>query len=125
MDDTDAADAEPGWVDRFVECTNRDLNMPRALAVAWEVARSPLADAVKRATLLQFDRVLGLGLAQWKGASQEIPAEVLEMVQQREEARSTRDYATADGLRDRIGAAGFEVEDLPDGPTLRQRERLG
>ena len=44
---------------------NDDLNLPRALAVAWEVLRGDLPPAVKRATLAQFDDVLGLGLAEW------------------------------------------------------------
>ena len=38
------------------------LNMPRALALTWEVVKSDLPDAVKKATVLAFDKVLGLNL---------------------------------------------------------------
>ena len=45
---------------RFSNEINDDLNVPRALAVAWEVLRGDLPPAVKRATLARFDDVLGL-----------------------------------------------------------------
>ena len=39
-----------------------------------------------------------------------------ELAKQRAEARAKKDFATADAIRDRIKAAGIEVEDTPDGP---------
>ena len=38
---------------------------------------------------------------------------------EREQARRDRDFAKADALRDELAAAGFTVEDTPDGPMLR------
>lgn len=61
------------------------------------------------------------GLAAWAPKEAEIPAEVMEMVRRRTEARVPSDYAQADELRDRIRSAGFEVEDLPGGPAVRRR----
>ena len=37
------------------------------------------------------------------------------------EARQDRDYTRADELRDRIWAAGFDVEDLPEGTRVKRR----
>ena len=44
-------------------------------------------------------------------------------LQAREDARSRRDYAAADGIRDQLAAAGVVVEDTPSGPrwTLKGR----
>ena len=38
------------------------------------------------------------------------------LLDQRAEARATKDFAAADVIRDRIKAAGIEIEDTPTGP---------
>lgn len=48
----------------------------------------------------------------------EVPQEVLALLREREEARTARDFARADALRDRIRGAGFEVTDGDSGPVL-------
>ncbi len=115
-----AGDPDPASMEAFTRCLNSDLNMPQALAVVWSLVRSELPDEVKKGTLLAFDGVLGLGLANWNPQQEEAPAEVLEMVRRRTEARRQRDYGTADALRARILEVGFAVEDLPDGPKLKR-----
>ncbi|MEI8166645.1 MAG: hypothetical protein WCG26_09700 [Chloroflexales bacterium] len=47
------------------------------------------------------------------------PAEVLALVAAREAARASRDWAAADVLRGRIAALGWQVQDTPAGPVLR------
>ena len=39
------------------------------------------------------------------------------LLEQREAARKGKDFATADAIRDRIKAAGIEIEDTPSGPA--------
>ena len=48
----------------------------------------------------------------------EVPEEVRRLAAARDEARTRRDFAAADGLRDDIRALGYEVTDTPDGPSL-------
>ena len=38
------------------------------------------------------------------------------LLEQRAEARANKDFAAADAIRDRIKAAGIEIEDTPTGP---------
>ena len=45
-----------------------------------------------------------------------VDALVAGLLEQRAEARANKDFATADAIRDRIKAAGIEIEDTPDGP---------
>ncbi len=113
-----AADAD--FLARFIAQINDDLNMPRALAVVWDLVRSDLPNAVKKGSLLKFDEVLGLRLAEWEPAAAEIPAEILTLAQQRQEARAARRWQEADALREQIKAAGYEIEDTPQGPRLRK-----
>ncbi|MDX6255668.1 MAG: hypothetical protein QOJ11_2002 [Frankiales bacterium] len=46
------------------------------------------------------------------------PAEVAALAQQRAEARTAKDFAASDALREEIAAAGWVVRDTPDGFTL-------
>ena len=48
----------------------------------------------------------------------DVPDEVRRLAAEREERRKAKDFAAADGLRDRIGDLGFTVVDSPDGPRL-------
>ncbi len=59
-----------------------------------------------------------LGIALTTGEA-EVPAEVAALVAARTEARSAKDYAKADEIRDRLTALGWTVEDSVDGPIAR------
>ncbi len=113
---------DEAFLDRFVEQINDDLNMPRAVAVTWELVRSDLPAAAKKATLLEFDKVLGLRLAEWKPKEEIIPDEIMALVRQRQQARQEKRWKDADALRDQIVAAGYEVKDTPQGPKVVRRK---
>jgi cysteinyl-tRNA synthetase len=101
---------------------NSDLNMPRAVALTWELVKSDLPASTKKATLCEFDKVLGLRLAEWEPPKEIVSDEVLALVQQREQARAEKRWQDADTLRDQIVAAGYEIEDTPQGPRVRIRK---
>src|SRR5574340_498223 len=48
--------ADEGYLERFTEMINDDLNLPRAVALTWELVRADLPAAVRKATLLKLDR---------------------------------------------------------------------
>ena len=93
--------------------------MPRVLALCWELVADDLPDAAKKATLLHFDQVMGLGLAEWTPQEAAIPDAIHALAAQRQQARDAKDWSTADALRDEITAAGYEIEDTPQGPNIR------
>ncbi len=115
------APADADCVERFGNEVNDDLNLPRALAVAWEVLRGNLASGVKRSTLLVFDRVLGLGLAKWAPKEEQVPDEVKVRAEARLAARRAKNWAEADRLRAELHRAGWEMEDRADGYALKRR----
>ena len=95
----------------FHEMVNDDLNTAGGLATVWELLKnSEVLDADKKATILDFDRVLGLKLDE-NVAEREIPAAIQELMNQRKAARDAKDWATADRLRYEIIAQGYEVQD--------------
>ena len=118
---TPEASPEAVLVERFTDQVNDDLNLPRALAVAWETLRGTLPASTRRATLLRFDEVLGLGLADWRPSEVGAPGEVRALAEARAAARSARNFAEADRLRGALAELGWEMEDGAQGYTLKQR----
>jgi len=115
---------DPSYQEQFTDRVNNDLNMPQALALAWNLVKSDLPAAAKKATLLTFDQVLGLRLADWQPAGQTaIPEKIVALVEQRQQARAEKDWQRADALRLQIVAVGFEVKDTAEGPQVRPADR--
>ncbi len=99
--------------ERFQDNINDDLNMPKALATVSEVFKYGISNADKLATLLDFDKVLGLGLDNLKKDS--IPEEVEKLAKDRLIARSNKDWLKSDELREQIKSLGYEVKDVEQG----------
>jgi cysteinyl-tRNA synthetase len=115
---TDGVDAgtpaNAGFKNKFIGAVNDDLNMPRAMAVVQEMLKSKISDAQKVSTILDFDRVLGLGLDRLDKA-QGLPEAVQNLVEARQQARQARDFAASDQLRAEIEALGYQVQDTKEG----------
>ena len=63
----------------------------------------------KKATLIDFDKVLGLGFENL--TEDEIPEEIKILVEQREQARKEKDFKKSDELRTQINDLGYEIKD--------------
>jgi cysteinyl-tRNA synthetase len=110
---------------QFHQAINNDLDTPRAIALMWELMKDDTHSPANRAaTLRHFDTVLGLGLSDaLDSASQALgvievsglPAEVQELLKQREKARKQKKWDDADTLREAINLQGYAVEDTPHG----------
>jgi hypothetical protein len=74
---------------------------------------------LRRALLLDFDRVLG-DLARAEPIQAPLPAGASELLERRDGARAARDFATSDALRDELAALGWTVVDGPEGSTARR-----
>ncbi len=112
---------DPDLLQRFRVEVNDDLNFPRALAIAWEVARGDLPKPVAKATLLEMNEVLGLGLGSWTPREVEVPERISELARARQSARASKDWKEADRLRAEIEEAGFQV--LDRGASFEVRKR--
>ncbi len=109
------------FLDRFKSEVFFDLNTPRALAIMWGLIKSDLDESIKKATVLEFDRILGLGLANWQPDAVDIPDAVLDLVAQRTQARLEKSWQLADQMRDQIVELGYEVEDSAEGPKISKK----
>ncbi len=118
----DAAWTEP-FRREFRDAIADDLNVPQGLAAVWGLVRegNRRQDRAAWDGIIDFDRVLGLGLERLLGAASEVPSRVAELVEAREQARKAKDWAESDRLRDRIGELGYLVEDTPGGTRVKPR----
>jgi len=116
-----AGQIDEAYIRRFMEVVNNDLNMPRALSVTWDLVRSELPDALKKATIMRFDDMLGLSLAEWSPEETAVPSHVMSLAEERRKARAENRYTDADSLRDQIAAAGYDIKDTPNGPEITLR----
>jgi cysteinyl-tRNA synthetase len=105
---------------RFLAAVNDDLNMPRAMAAVQEALKSELPPAIKLATVLDFDRVMGLAL-ETVTAAEVLPQAVEAKLAQREQARAEKNWALSDQLRDEIQALGYQVQDGKEGQKVVKR----
>lgn len=111
---------EEGYQKLFVEKISDDLAMPEVMALVWKLVKDEkVLPADKRATLLDWDRVLGLNLGK-KQIVEEIPEEILKLAEGRKVAKSAKNWAEADLLRDKIISLGYSIEDTATGYVLKK-----
>ena len=122
------------WLEKYQQAFDTaisdDLNTPQALAVIWDMLNAYYKNperfdpAAVRRLLFDFDKILGLGLADIKPAKKKIiPKKILALVEKREELRHQKDWSGADRIRDKIVRLGWKIED-GDQPILRRSVHL-
>ena len=92
--------------------------MPQALSVVWDVIRYEKKSPKIAELLKNFDEVLGLNID--KKEEVEIPDEIVNILEERKEARINRDYAKSDELRDKLKELGYIVKDTKDGQKIEK-----
>jgi cysteinyl-tRNA synthetase len=110
----------------FFDALAEDFNTPKALASLFEWVREAnrRPDPAGESDLREMLDVLGLGDLTALEAVGDVAAldpEASALLEQREDARRRRDFATADRLRDEIHERGWEIRDGPRGAELIPR----
>ena len=108
---------------RFREAVAADLDMPAAVVVVNEVVGTgELSEGEKYSLLASWDAVLGLDLEREATRAWAPSDEMTAKIAQRDAARSAKDYAESDRLRDELASMGVEVMDTPEGTKVRPRD---
>lgn len=107
---------------QFEAAIDDDLNLPLALGILWTMVKEkPSNDIYKLA--LDFDKVFGLDLNNAKAPetnNEPIPDKIKELAELRLAARSQKNWAESDRLRDEIAKSGYAIADSKDGYTLKK-----
>ncbi len=112
-------------VRRFDDAMDDDLNTADALGALFEMVRdaNTSLDGGSAKTAVQgaldgmkvITDVLGLLMRQ---AEEGLPADIQSLADERAAARKNRDWKKSDEIRDRIKAAGYQIEDTPQGQKI-------
>ncbi|MHC4444889.1 MAG: cysteine--tRNA ligase [Planctomycetota bacterium] len=62
-----------------------------------------------------------LGILPLEDQPQDLPADIQELIKQRDQARKDKDFQLADQIRDRLTARGYTIDDFPEGARIKQR----
>jgi len=106
------------YQEKFVSAINDDLNTPKALAIVWDLLKSDKKPEDKKATLFEFDKILGLSLSE----VEKIPKDIIYLAEQRQQARIDKDYQKADEIRKQVDAKGYVIEDTVEGFAIKLKK---
>jgi cysteinyl-tRNA synthetase len=109
------------WHDKLLAPASDNMKTAETLVVVQELLKDSTVNPATKLALFEFvDRLLGL---QFMDRAQKLvelekesaPADIVAIARQRAEAKTNKDWATADALRAQIDAAGWTVLDSKDG----------
>jgi cysteinyl-tRNA synthetase len=121
---------------RFLEAMDDDFNSAGAIGHLFEmiktynvlldedevgVSRSREGLEAVWSTISELDRILGLFKEGPPGAREEIPADILALVDERSKAKKDKNFQRADEIRKQLHESGFLLEDTPAGVRVRRR----
>ncbi|MEK7628379.1 MAG: cysteine--tRNA ligase [Patescibacteria group bacterium] len=124
------------WKERFQMYINDNLDTPKAIALLWEMLKdTAVSNADKAALLCDADRVLGIGLESPPDEivafvkksvptavdAANIPAQLQTLLDERDAARSAKDWTKADVIRAQIEEKGFLLVDTASGAKLQKK----
>lgn len=115
--------------EEFEAALDDDLNISEALAVLFDFVRKinvALTSGVSKKELFaaksvfqKIDSVLGFGFQKIK--EEKIPEEIKKLLQDREQARSAKDWKRSDEIRVEIEKIGYAVEDTAKGQKVKRK----
>lgn len=126
----------PGWKSEFLSNLEDDLNTPRALAVLHNAMKyvngfldetgdtlSQIAKDALDTLFYDFNSVFNIISSDLADAEigENAPAEILELLAKRNDARKQKNYALSDEMRDKIHQAGYVIVDTPQGSHLQKK----
>lgn len=125
-----------GYLERFEQAMNDDLNVPEAYSVLFDLARdlnkhksqgdAGAEEAGKLAAVLKgIGGILGFlqrdPEAFMQSGSDDDVAEIEALIKARNDARAAKDWGAADAARDKLTAMGIVLEDGAGGTTWRRQ----
>ena len=101
----------------FHKAINDDMNMPLAMSYVWEAVKYEKKNEEIAKLLKKFDSVLGIKIDKIE-KQEDIPENIMQLVETRKKAREEKNWAKSDELRDQINKLGYNIKDTKDGVEI-------
>ena len=108
------------YKEKFIEAINDDLNMPIAMSIVWDIVKNPNKSRDYAELLNDFDKVLGFDLESYEKQETSLPDEIQKLVEERNKARSDKNWAESDRIRDILVEKGYTVKDSKEGTIVEE-----
>ena len=124
-DDKEILDLINSRREQFITAMDDDLNTADGLAAIFDLVKDintkildkEVSKGVCEAAAALFDELCGVLGILYNRKSNDLDSEIEALIEQRQEARANKDWATADKIRDDLKARGIILKDTPQGVT--------
>jgi cysteinyl-tRNA synthetase len=129
----DVSPIDTNFEERFNSALNDDFNTPMALSILFEIAKqiniertnNPNTASALSIQLVELGNYLGIleydADEYLKQGSELSESDISKKIEQREEARISKDFAMSDQIRDELFELGIILEDSVNGTTWRRK----
>ncbi|HAE52856.1 MAG TPA: cysteine--tRNA ligase, partial [Ruminococcus sp.] len=113
----------------FCDALDNDLNTAMAVTAVYDVLKSDADSFTKLELIRKFDEVLGLDMIEnarkksddAKNDSDNIPQEILDLAEQRKQAKKDKNFTLADEIRNKISELGYNIKDTRQGTEITKK----
>lgn len=107
--------------EKFHKAINDDLNIPLAMGIVWDAIKYEKKSPDIAKLLKRFDTILAIDIDR-KTIQEEndVPKEIIELAEKRNQARINKDWAESDKLRDEILSKGYTIKDTKEGYEIKK-----
>lgn len=124
-DDEELINQLNGRREQFITAMDDDLNTADGIAAIFDLVKDintkildkDVSKNVCETAAKVFDELCGVLGILYNRKSNDIDSEIEELIEQRQQARANKDWATADKIRDDLKARGIILKDTPQGVT--------
>lgn len=100
-------------IDEFKNALCDDLNTPLAISIMWKYQKEKqIGKLLKSIELLGFDIKIS--------DKNQIPQEIKELAEKRNQAKIEKNFIESDKIRNKINQLGYEIKDTPDGYEINK-----
>ena len=120
------------YLEKFTSFLDEDLETAGAVASLWDLVKDEnVSPADKKATMLEYEKILGLGFGFSKEklaslgikldktlSAGDIPEKIQKLLEERKTARQEKNWKRSDEIRDEISGLGYSVKDEKSGGQI-------